>query len=223
MIEIKDLYFSYNKKPPYLLSGLNLNINKGDYVSIIGDNGSGKSTLVKTLLNINKPLKGSVSIHSSRIGYVPQRFDAFNAQFPITVYEILNSHRKAIGIKDLSEIKTSLDTVNMWEFNNQLIGNLSGGQQQKIFIARALMGNPELVILDEPSTGVDNQSQGEIYSIIRHLNRDHKITVVSIEHNLKAALKHSTHIFRLDSSCGRMFTIKEYKAFIQEENHNAAI
>lgn len=223
MIDIKDLYFSYNQKPPYLLQGLNFHVNKGSYVSILGDNGSGKSTLIKVLLNIQKPVKGYASIKATKIGYVPQRFEGFNSQFPITVYEMLNIHRKAIGIRDLSEIKTSLDTVNMWDFRDNLMGNLSGGQQQKIFIARALMGNPELLILDEPSTGVDHQSQNEIYHIISHLNRGHKITVVSIEHNLKAALHHSTHIFRLDSGWGNMFTIEEYKQSLMEESNYAAI
>lgn len=223
MIDIKDLYFSYTKKPPYLLEGLNFRVDKGSYVSILGDNGSGKSTLIKVLLNIQKPVRGSVSIKASNIGYVPQRFEGFNSQFPITVYEMLNTHRRAIGIKDLSEIKTSLDTVNMWDFKDNLIGNLSGGQQQKIFIARALMGNPELLILDEPSTGVDLQSQEEIYHIIGHLNKGHKITVVSIEHNLKAALHHSTHIFRLDSGCGKMFPIEEYRQSVKEVESHAAI
>jgi zinc transport system ATP-binding protein len=223
MIEIRDLSFSYNKKSPFLLSDLNFIVERGNYVSILGDNGSGKSSLIKVLLGINKPVSGTVNLNTSKIGYVPQRFESFNSQFPITVYEVLNSHRKAIGLRDVSDIQTSLDTVHMCEFKNHLIGNLSGGQQQKIFIARALMGNPDLLILDEPSTGVDVQSQEDIYHIIRHLNKDHKITVVSIEHNLKAALKYSSHIFRLDCGCGRMFTLEEYKKNIQEGNYNAAV
>lgn len=211
MIHIKNLCFSYNNHAPYILNDLNLIINKGDYVSIVGENGSGKSTLIKLILSILKPSKGYININTNKIGYVPQRFDSFNSQFPITIYEVLNLHRKALGIKNMPSIEKNLDLVGMKDYKNQLIGNLSGGQQQKIFIARSLMGNPELLVLDEPSTGVDIQSQKEIYTLIKNLSLNLNITVISIEHNLEAAMINSNYIFELNSGSGLLRSISEYK------------
>lgn len=223
MIQINNLYFSYNKLPLYILNNLNLIINKGDYVSILGENGSGKSTLIRLILKILKPSSGIITINTNKIGYVPQKIDSFNSQFPITVFEVLNSHRKAIKIKDPSCIQKSLEKVGMENYMTSLIGNLSGGQQQKVFIARALMGSPELIVLDEPSTGIDVQSQKEIYSIIKRLNLDMGITIISIEHNLKAALVNSNYILELDSGNGILQSISEYKQRYQEVNSNVTV
>ncbi|KYH27985.1 MULTISPECIES: metal ABC transporter ATP-binding protein [Clostridium] len=223
MIHINNLCFSYTNHSPYILTDLNLVINKGDYVSILGENGSGKSTLIKLILKILKPSKGSITINTDKIGYVPQRLDSFNSQFPITVYEVLNTHRRAIGIKDMSSINKSLDKVGMRDYKNHLIGNLSGGQQQKIFIARALMGNPDLIVLDEPSTGIDIQSQKEIYELIKNLNLKLGVTVISIEHNLKAAILNSNYIFELNDGSGILRSVSEYKRHHKEVISNAAI
>lgn len=222
MIHIDNLYFSYNNRPPYILNGLSLNIKKGDYVSILGENGSGKSTLIKLILNTLKPSKGIIEVNTNKIGYVPQRFESFNSQFPITVYEMLNLHKKAIKIKETS-IEESLKKVNMEDYKNHLIGNLSGGQQQKIFIARALMGNPNLLILDEPSTGIDIQSQKEIYNLIKKLNRNLGITVVAVEHNLKAAMINSNYIFQLNEGTGFLNPVDEYKKYHQEDSFHVTV
>ncbi|MFU0824561.1 metal ABC transporter ATP-binding protein [Clostridium sp.] len=223
MIHINNLSFSYTNHSPYILNDLNLIINKGDYVSILGENGSGKSTLIKLILKILKPSKGSITIDTNKIGYVPQRLESFNSQFPITVSEVLNTHRKAIGIKDMSSIDKSLDKVGMKDYKNHLIGNLSGGQQQKIFIARALMGNPDLIVLDEPSTGIDIQSQKEIYELIKNLNLKLGITVISIEHNLKAAILNSNYIFELNDGNGILRSVPEYKRHHEEVIAHATI
>ncbi|EYE87290.1 metal ABC transporter ATP-binding protein [Fervidicella metallireducens AeB] len=223
MINIKNLSFSYNKIPPYILENINLEIKKGDYVSILGDNGSGKSTLIKLLLKLLKPCSGTIQINTQKIGYVPQRFEGFNSQFPVTIYEMLNCHRKALKIKDSSIVLNSLLKVDMLNYKNSLIGNLSGGQQQKIFIARAMMGNPELLILDEPSTGIDVQSQYEIYSLIKSLNTNLGITVVAIEHNLNAALVNSDYIFKLKNGKGQILSINDYKENFQEVMGYASI
>lgn len=222
MLKITNLYFSYNKNSQYTLNNINLNIAKGSYVSILGENGSGKSTLMKLILNLLKVTSGKIEISTKKIGYVPQIMDNFNSAFPITVEEILKCHMKALKIKDKNVISTSLDKVNMSEFKSSLIGNLSGGQRQKIFIARAIMGNPDLIILDEPSSGIDVKSQIEIYSIIKNLNTKSKITVLSVEHNMTAAIKNSTHIFKLDKGCGCLLDIKDYINLNSEVLHNVS-
>lgn len=214
MIQIKDLTFSYTSNPPYILDKMNLNIIDASYVSILGENGSAKTTLVKLILNLLKPLNGSITLDTEKIGYVPQRVENFNSQFPITVFEMLKCHMKVLKLKSSKSILNSLDAVGMESFQNTLIGDMSGGQQQKIFIARALMGNPKLLILDEPSTGIDIQSQLEIYSIIKHLNLHLGITVLAVEHNLKAALDNSTHICIMESGSATLYPIDEYKKII---------
>lgn len=216
MIDIKNLCFSYSNKPPYILNNINLNIEDGTYLSIVGENGSCKTTLVKLMLGILKPNSGSLTINSNLIGYVPQRLDSFNSQFPITVKEVLSSHKKTLKNKAV-DIDTALKDVHMYEYKNRLLGMLSGGQQQRVLIARALMGNPDVIILDEPSTGVDEANQKEIYSILRNLNKINKKTIISIEHNIDIALNNSTHILRVDNGQITLFTVEEYKEFREKK------
>ncbi|WP_040212273.1 metal ABC transporter ATP-binding protein [Clostridium polynesiense] len=217
MIQIKNLAFSYTGKAPYLLEDLNLQIPKGAYVSILGENGSSKTTLIKLILGVLSPVKGTISLSTKKVGYVPQKFEGFNSQFPLTVNELLKIHMKVIKLSDNNIIDDSLSLINMNSYKNSLIGNLSGGQQQKVFITRALMGNPELLVLDELSTGVDINSQSEIYSIIKDLNVNKNITVVAVEHNLNAALKNSTHILDLSGDT-RLLTIDEYISRFNNDN-----
>lgn len=218
MIHIQNLKFSYENSSPYILDNINLFIPKASYLSILGENGSAKSTLVKLILGLLKPIEGTIKIDTAHIGYVPQKLDSFNSQFPITVKEVLKSHMKALKLKDSSIMDESLKKVSMENFKDSLIGNLSGGQIQKIFIARALMGSPELIVLDEPSTGIDIQSQREIYGLIKKLNLENEITVLSVEHNLAAALKNSTHIYEMESGNGKLYAIDEYKELIKRND-----
>lgn len=210
MIYINKLFFSYNPAPPFLINNINLHIGTGDYVSVVGENGSAKSTLLKLVLGLLKPSSGEIKLNTKTIGYVPQRMESYNSEFPITVQEMLRCHLKVLKLSDKRLITESLQKVNMLSFKNSLIGNLSGGQQQKIFIARAIMTSPRLIILDEPSTGIDIKSQKEIYSILKELNRELNITILSVEHNLKAALENSTHIFRMEKGEGTLFNVKDY-------------
>ena len=210
MIRSENLCFSYNGSAQYILDNISLYIKDGEYVSILGENGSGKSTLIKLMLKLLKPTRGTIVCDTRRIGYVPQKNDFSNAQFPITVYEMLNSYRKLLRIKGKNDIIESLNWVRMSEYKDALIGTLSGGQCQKIFIARALIGNPQLLILDEPSTGVDANSQKEIYGFIKKVNSENGITIVSVEHNLDAAIKNSTLIYHLSAGHGHLCTPQKY-------------
>jgi zinc transport system ATP-binding protein len=210
MIYINNLYFSYNPATPFLINNINLHIGAGDYVSIVGENGSAKSTLLKLILGLLKPNSGEIILNTSTLGYVPQRMESYNSEFPITVQEILQCHLRVLKLSDKRLISESLDKVNMLSSKHSLIGNLSGGQQQKIFIARAIMTSPKLIILDEPSTGIDIKSQKEIYNILRDLNKNSNITILSVEHNLNAALENSAHIFRMEKGEGTLFNVKDY-------------
>lgn len=210
MIKAENLFFSYTGSPPYVLDGIDLEICDGEYVSIVGENGSGKSTLMRLILKFIKPTSGRIASQAKRIGYVPQKNDFSNSSFPITVYEAMNSYRKLLKIKSKDIITKSLEQVGMSSFTGSLMGTLSGGQSQKILIARALMGNPDLLILDEPSTGVDIGSQKEIYGFLKKINKENGITVVSVEHNLDAAISNSTLIYHLLAGQGHLCTPQQY-------------
>ncbi|MFB0919714.1 MAG: metal ABC transporter ATP-binding protein [Oscillospiraceae bacterium] len=222
MIKAENLSFSYNGSGPNILDGLNLEIKNGEYVSIVGDNGCGKSTLLKLILKFIRPTHGSIVSDTKKIGYVPQKSDATNSGFPITVWEMLNSYRKLLKIKDKSVVSESLRQVGLMDHSRSLIGNLSGGQAQKALIARALMGSPELLILDEPSSGVDIDSQREIYAFLKKLNAERGMTIVSVEHNLDAAISNSTVIFHLHGGQGHFCTPEKYsKEYFGKVNHDA--
>ena len=210
MIKINNLCFSYNNSKPYIIDNLSLNIDENSYVSVIGANGSCKSTLIKLILKLLAPQSGTIQVNTTKIGYVPQIVENFNSSFPITVYEILNMHRKTMKFSNRNTIEKVLEKVNMLPYKNTLIGNLSGGQKQKVFIARALLADIDLLILDEPSTGVDSKSMEEIYSIIQDLNKNNNVTVISIEHNLDIAIKNSTHILSMNNGTGIISTTKDY-------------
>lgn len=212
MLEMNTVTFRYSPGGPNVLENCTLRVRKGSYVSVVGENGSGKSTMLRLFLGFIKPSEGTVARRALRTGYVPQKKDFLNAQFPLTVREMLDSYRALLKIKDRSVVRESLARVRMEPFGDALVGTLSGGQAQKAFIARALIGEPDLLILDEPSTGVDAKGQAEIYAMLRDLNRDAGITVVSVEHNLDAAILNSTLIFHLADGKGHLCDPASYAA-----------
>jgi|GEM_PF-50662 len=214
MLSIEHLYFSYQGQPPYVLNDLNLHIHSGDYISIVGDNGCGKSTLLRLILGFLTPVKGSIKRSTNNIRYVSQKNDFSHAGFPITVKEILDSYRKLLKIKDKQEVNRVLELTHMTEFKDRLISKLSGGQAQRVSIARALIGKPDLIILDEPSTGIDRKSQEGIYALLRNLNQKHHITIISVEHNIEMALANSTNIYHIANGQGHLCSPEQYASEI---------
>lgn len=198
IVEITNVNFEYNGIS--ILEDIDLVIERGDFLGIIGPNGSGKTTLLKIMLGLIKPKTGVIKLFGEdihrfkewhRIGYVPQHAINFDVNFPLNVFEVVSMGRfskkgllKRLNKKDWSIIENALEIVGMKEFKEKKIGELSGGQKQRVFIARALTSEPELLILDEPTAGVDVRVQKEFYDFLESLNRERKITLVLVTHDI---------------------------------------
>jgi zinc transport system ATP-binding protein len=223
IVEIKNVSFSYYEGNP-VLSDINLNIHQGDYLGIIGPNGGGKSTLVNLILGLLTPSAGTINIAVSSIGYVAQKATDIDAKFPVTVYDVVSMGRfsqrglfRNLNKKDKEAIDKALEQVKMTEYKNRLIGNLSGGQGQRVFIARALAQEPQIIFLDEPTSGVDEASQEEFYELLKKLNQDLGITLVLISHDIDVVTREATEIAAINRN---IIYWGDSKEFIKEEHHD---
>ncbi len=186
LVEIKNLSVSYVEEE--VLKGVNMEINTHDFLGIIGPNGGGKTTLIKALLGLLKPSNGSINFHipTTKIGYLPQ-INQVDKRFPIKVLDVVRSGktegwRFSFLKKKKEEIISAeklLDEMGVLHLRNKPIGELSGGQMQRVFLCRSLMNNPDLLILDEPVTFVDNQFESELYQKLKELNKRMAILLVS--------------------------------------------
>lgn len=205
-VAVSNLTFGYDYRT--VLKDVSFKLNSGDFLAIVGNNGSGKSTLVKCILGINKVPINRITLDDidiaeyksfKNIGYVPQKFDEFNYEFPITVNEILQVSKYSDVTED--EKLELLDKIGILEIQNENINNLSGGQLQRVFIVRSLMNNPKLLILDEPTVGVDRENVESFYKTVNELN-DSGITVMLITHNIRESKANFTHILSLHNGEG---------------------
>lgn len=183
-IEVKNLSFAYNGET--IIDNISFNVKRGDYLGIIGPNGGGKTTLIKILLNLLTPKKGSVVVRGT-CGYVPQKAAQEISGLPATVREIIESGKRKEKVEEVMNIT---DTKN---YQNKLISELSGGERQKVFIARALVKNPDILFLDEPSTGIDVASQGKFYSFLKELN-EKGITIIFVSHDINVVAREAKNV-----------------------------
>lgn len=193
----EKISFSYDGVK--VLKDCSFSVKNKDFAAVVGSNGAGKSTLLKICLGLLKPDQGMVCLFGKpmdkfqewdRIGYVPQRILNLNLGFPATVEEVVSSPLyTSKKLKKLSKndkrslIDKSLKAVGMVDYKTRLIGRLSAGQQQRIFIAKALISSPQLLFLDEPTTGIDNETEEDFYNLIYKLNKDDGITIVMVTHD----------------------------------------
>ena len=209
VIELEDVDFGYTATP--VIEDISLSIDPGEYAAVVGPNGSGKSTLMKLMLGLLRPDEGVARLFGkpahefddgSRIGYVAQHASA-SKEMPITVREVVKMGRfPHVGFGRLSDsdwevVDRALDTVGMTAFANRRVTQLSGGQRQRAFIARALASEADLLVLDEPTVGVDIESVEAFYDLLDALNRE-GITVLLIEHDLSAVTEHAERVVCLN-------------------------
>ncbi|MDT2834167.1 metal ABC transporter ATP-binding protein [Vagococcus carniphilus] len=194
-IDVQNLTFYYGEEP--VLEDISYSIEPGEFVILTGENGAAKSTLIKNTLGLLKPAKGDVNIspiniegNPLKIGYSPQQIASFNAGFPSTVLELVQSGRfnqgkwfKRLSKADHEHVEKALRSVSMWDMRNKRIGELSGGQKQRICLARIFASDPDLFILDEPTTGMDEASRRNFYRLLRHSSHVHQKAILMITHD----------------------------------------
>lgn len=199
VIELEQVNFQYDSKMS-VLEDIQLTMAQGEFLGLVGPNGSGKSTLIKIILGLLPPQKGEIRLFGepiqsfkdwSRVGYVSQKANSFNTGFPATVFEVVSTGLfgkmglfRWIGRKEKSQILRSIDLVGLRDIAYRNIGKLSGGQQQRTFIARALVSNPDLLILDEPTVGVDAESVDRFFELLEHLHDHIGISMLLVSHDI---------------------------------------
>lgn len=201
VFEIKDVSYEYKDKleATPALKNISFSINKGDFLAIVGPNGSGKSTLLKLILGLYKLQSGDILINGKdrksfnswqEIGYVSQKAAAHAKGFPATVKEVVMSGlTKEKGLfnrfsnKDNSKLKETLKLLDIEHLENQNVSNLSGGQTQRVFIARALINNPSILVLDEPTEGIDSKHVKDFYNVLMKL-KEQDVTILLVTHDI---------------------------------------
>lgn len=220
IIECKKLSIGYGNK--VVCKDINLSVEKGQYLCIVGENGSGKSTLVKTLLGLNKPISGKLiyenDFRNCDIGYLPQQSD-IQKDFPATVMEIVMSGflgkmglRPFYNKAEKEKANLILKNLDITDLSGKSFKELSGGQQQRVLLARALCSTEDLLVMDEPVNALDNKTIKKFYQTISKLNKENGLTIIMVSHNLESVIDNATHILYLKDKMEFVGTKEEFVA-----------
>lgn len=217
--EIDRLSYAYSGN--LVLDNISFTIDEGDILGIIGPNGAGKTTLFSCMLGLLDDYTGTIKILGDdikkkngkvfkSIGYIPQK-KTIEQNFPATVEEIVSLGITTIGKTSKEKIALALETVGLLAQKDRRVGELSGGQQQRVLIAKAMVNNPKLLILDEPVTGIDLEMQNRFYSLLKKINQENKITIIWASHDLDAVNRFATSVACINRSM--FFHGKAYEFF----------
>lgn len=233
LLRAENLSLGYESQA--IVENLEFSVNSGDYLCIVGENGSGKSTLMKTLLGLQKPLKGMIvrseELKGSDIGYLPQQ-TLVQKDFPAAVKEIvLSGCQGRCGLRPFYNkaekelARKNMDRMDITDLADRCYRELSGGQQQRVLLARALCATEKLLVLDEPVSGLDPRVTTEMYELISRLNKE-GLTVIMVSHDISAAVRYATNILHIDAGSCFFGSKEEYlksdlgKAFVTpQEDH----
>ncbi|MDD5225377.1 MAG: metal ABC transporter ATP-binding protein [bacterium] len=212
VIEVEHLNVRYNSE--MALTDVTFTVSTGDYVGLVGPNGAGKTTLIKALLGLLAPESGRIEIFGqpvnrfsewSRIGYLPQRVTSFNPLFPATVKEVVGigllgdkPFPKRFVPADGEKIRQALNLLEISHLRGKLVSELSGGEQQRVFLARAIVSDPGLLILDEPVTALDPQTRDNFFAIINRFNREKGTTIIMVTHDVGGIGQYANKFLYLD-------------------------
>lgn len=205
-VHLNNVVFGYGND--LLLDKINLTVPVGRFLVIVGPNGGGKSTLIRLIAGLLKPQGGHISINrtsvseaqrSGVIAYVPQHYSQNTSAFPATVQEVVamglvSGRQRKISAESNHIVDRMLDLVDVSALKDKRIGELSGGQQQRVMVARALAGNPQLLLLDEPTSGVDYAASERIFELLNELHRNLGLTIVMVSHDIERAVGQATDV-----------------------------
>ncbi len=199
---------------------VSFSVNRGDYLCIVGANGSGKSTIVKTLLGLLEPKTGSIERNTAQIGYLPQKTE-IQRDFPATVREIvLSGTIRANSISNFGffhskeqkqQAQSQMEKLELLPIENKSFRELSGGQQQRVLLARSLCAAKDLLVLDEPVTGLDPAVTDELYTLIRRLNKEENLAIIMVSHDVHRAVQNASHILHMNREVAFFGTTGEYQ------------
>lgn len=217
----KNLVLGYDGRA--VTRDLTFEVNKGDYLCIVGENGAGKSTLIKTLLGLMEPLEGSITtdegLKTYEIGYLPQQ-TVVQRDFPASVWEIVLSgtlakcgRRPFYSRQEKKDAEENMKKMSIWELRKKCYRNLSGGQQQRVLLARALCATTKLLLLDEPVSGLDPKVTTEFYQLVEGLNKE-GITIIMVSHDIHAAVQYAHYILHINQ---KQFFFGEKEAYLKSE------
>jgi len=207
MVAGEKLTLGYEGKA--IIHDISFEVNKGDYLCIVGENGAGKSTLMKTILGLMEPIKGEIEfgdgLRKNEIGYLPQQ-TIVQRDFPAYVEEIVISGcQGSMGMRpfytreEKQLAKDNMERMGISNLVKRCYRELSGGQQQRVLLARALCATKKLLLLDEPVAGLDPKAMAELYELIKELNKE-GVTVIMISHDIAVAIRYASHVLHVDNS-----------------------
>lgn len=219
LITCKNVSFAYDGR--IVAKNLNFSVESGDYLCIVGENGAGKSTLMKGILQLKSPSSGNIymgeGLKADEIGYLPQQTE-IQKDFPADVFEIVLSGclnrlkiRPFYGKSEKRLVDEKLEQLGIASLKHHCYRELSGGQQQRVLLARALCATKKILILDEPAAGLDPIVTGELYDLIAKINREQKLTVIMVSHDIQSVLRYSNKVLHLDREQLFFGTVGEYR------------
>ena len=221
LVSVQSVSYNYNSES--VLQNVSFDVEEGDFLGIIGPNGAGKTTLFHCMLGLLNSYSGKITILNQdikkykkiyrKIGYIPQK-KSIDQKFPLTVKELVSLSLPRNTSKNI--VLEILKQVGLYKLKNKTIGQLSGGQQQRVLIAKALVNNPIILMLDEPTNELDHKSQNDFYSLLKELNEKNKITIIWSSHDMDAVNKYANKVSCINK---RMFFHGDKGEFFSSEDH----
>jgi zinc transport system ATP-binding protein len=221
LVSVQSISYNYNSES--VLENVSFDVEEGDFLGIIGPNGAGKTTLFHCMLGLLNSYSGKITILNQdikkykkifkKIGYIPQK-KSIDQKFPLTVEELVSLSLPRNTSKNI--VLEILKQVGLYKLKNKTIGQLSGGQQQRVLIAKALVNNPIILMLDEPTNELDHKSQNDFYSLLKELNEKNKITIIWSSHDMDAVNKYANKVSCINK---RMFFHGNKGEFFSSEDH----
>ena len=221
LVSVQSVSYNYNSES--VLENVSFDVEEGDFLGIIGPNGAGKTTLFHCMLGLLNSYSGKITILNQdikkykkiyrKIGYIPQK-KSIDQKFPLTVKELVSLSLPRNTSKNI--VFEILKQVGLYKLKNKTIGQLSGGQQQRVLIAKSLVNNPIILMLDEPTNELDHKSQNDFYSLLKELNEKNKITIIWSSHDMDAVNKYANKVSCINK---RMFFHGDKSEFFSSEDH----